>query len=95
MASSTGFVKGEVEYQDHATGMNLKSTIITAIVVRGTHARIFGKATINGSGLYDFVVDVDDLGEPGIALDKFSIQISNGYGAGPALLSGGNIQIHN
>jgi hypothetical protein len=60
----------------------------------GTHARIFGKATINGSGSYDFVVDVDDLGEPGIGSDQFGIQINNGYVAGPAKLSGGNIQIH-
>jgi titin len=95
MASSTGFVKGDVEYQDHVTGMNLKSTMITAIVVNGTHARIFGKATINGSGSCDFVVDVDDLGEPGIGSDKFGIQVSNGYTAGPSKLSGGNIQIHN
>ena len=95
MASSTGFVKGDVEYQDHVTGMNLKSTVITAIVVAGAHARIFGKATINGSGSYDFVVDVDDLGEPGIGSDKFGIQVINGYTAGPAKLSGGNIQIHN
>jgi uncharacterized repeat protein (TIGR01451 family)/CSLREA domain-containing protein len=95
MASSTGAVEGDVEYQDHVTGMNVKSTSVTAIVVTGTHARIFGKATINGSGSYDFVVDVDDLGEPGIGSDKFGIQISNGYNAGPAKLSGGNIQIHN
>jgi hypothetical protein len=95
MASSTGFVKGDVEYQDHVTGMNLKSTMITAIVVDGTHARIFGKAMINGSGSYDFVIDVDDLGEPGIGSDKFGIQVSNGYTAGPSKLSGGNIQIHN
>jgi hypothetical protein len=94
MASSTGFVKGDVEYQDHVTGMNLKSTMITAIVVTGTHARIFGKATINGSGSYDFVVDVDDLGEPGIGADKFGIQVSTGYTGGPSKLSGGNIQIH-
>jgi hypothetical protein len=94
MATSKGFVSGDVEYQDHVTGMNVKSTVLTAIVVTGTHARIFGKATINGSGSYDFVVDVDDLGEPGIGVDKFGIQISNGYNAGPALLSGGNIQIH-
>ena len=95
MASSLGMAQGNVEYQDHVTGMNVKSTAITAIVVSGTHARIFGAATINGSGSYNFVVDVDDFGEPGIGSDTFGIQVSNGYSAGPAKLSGGNIQIHN
>ena len=94
MANNTGIVQGSFEYQDHVTGMNLKSTAITAVVVTETHARIFGKATINGTGSYDFVIDVDDLGEPGIGSDKFGIQISNGYTAGPVTLSGGNIQIH-
>ena len=94
MGSSTGLAQGRVEYQDHVTGMNIKSTVLTAIVVTGTHARIFGKATINGSGSYDFVVDVDDLGEPGIGVDKFGIQLSDGYTAGPARLTAGNIQVH-
>ena len=73
--------------------MNLKSTLITAVLVAGTHARISGKATINGAGSFDFVVDVDDLAEPGINKDKFAIQVSNGY-ARSGTLSGGNIQVH-
>ena len=92
MASSPTTAQGNVTYQDHATGMTVKSTAITAVVVAGTHARIFGKATINGAGLFDFVVDVDDIGEPGTS-DTFAIQISNGYAAG-GLLTGGNIQLH-
>ena len=79
-------------YQDHVTGMTVKSTAITAVVVSATHARIFGKATINNTGSFDFVVDVDDLGEPGTS-DTFAIQMSNGYTAG-GQLTGGNIQLH-
>lgn len=73
--------------------MTVKSTVVTAVQVTGTHARIFGKATIDGSGSYDFIVDVDDLGEPGTRVDKFRIQLSNGY-VRSETLSGGNIQIH-
>jgi hypothetical protein len=56
---------------------------------------MFGTATVNGAGSFDFVVDVDDFGEPGAGVDKFRIQLSNGYTAGAALISGGNIQVHN
>jgi len=91
--SSAGAPSGNVEFQDHGTGMNAKAKTITSVVVTGTHAQIFGKATINGTGSYDFVVDLDDLGEPGVN-DKFRIQLSNGYVAGSATLSGGNIQVH-
>jgi uncharacterized repeat protein (TIGR01451 family) len=95
MVSKSDVPSGNVEYQDHDTGMNIKSTTITAVVVTGIHAQMFGKATVNGAGSFDFVVDVDDLGEPGTGVDKFRIQLSNGYTAGPALISGGNIQVHN
>ena len=73
--------------------MNLKSTLITAVLVTATHAQIIGKATINGAGSFDFAIDVDDLGEPGANVDKFGIQVSNGY-ARSGTLSGGNIQVH-
>jgi hypothetical protein len=95
MVSKTDLASGNVEYQDHDAGLNIKSSTITAVVVTGTHARMFGKATVNGAGSFDFVVDVDDFGEPGAGVDKFQIQLSNGYAAGVGLLSGGNIQVHN
>jgi hypothetical protein len=95
MVSKTDVASGNVEYQDHDAGLNIKSTTITAVVVTGNHARMFGTATVNGAGSFDFVVDVDDFGEPGAGVDKFRIQLSNGYTAGAALISGGNIQVHN
>jgi len=95
MVSKSDVASGNVEYQDHDAGLNIKSSTITAVVVSGNHARMFGTATVNGAGSFDFVVDVDDLGEPGAGVDKFRIQLSNGYTAGVALLSGGNIQVHN
>jgi hypothetical protein len=91
-ADREGDPGGNVTYQDHVTGRTVHSTQITAVVVTGTHARIFGKATVEGAGSFDFVVDVDDLGEPGTN-DTFRIQMSDGYTAG-GRLDGGNIQIH-
>jgi hypothetical protein len=88
-----GQPSGTLTYQDHASGQTVKSTQITALVVTGKHARIFGKATIDGGGSFDFVADLDDLGEPGTDVDKFQIQLSSGYTAG-GTLDGGNIQVH-
>ena len=84
---------GSLIYQDHVSGLTVMSTLITAVQVTGTHARIFGKAKINQMGSFDYVVDVDDLGEPGKGSDTFHIQLSNGYMAG-GILAGGNVQIH-
>ncbi|HEU4753759.1 MAG TPA: post-COAP-1 domain-containing protein, partial [Armatimonadota bacterium] len=86
--------KGQVTFQDPTTGRTLKSTRLTSLVITGTHARVFGEATLNGAGSYRFVIDVDDLAEPGNGMDRFSISVSDGYAAGGAVLSGGNIQLH-
>ena len=55
--------------------------------------RIFGTATINGAGSFQFRIDVKDLGEPGTN-DTYRIRLSNGYDSGEKKLEGGNIQIH-
>ena len=70
-----------------------QSTSITAVTVTGTHGHILGKATINGTGSYDFVVNVDDLAEPGAFKDKFGIKVSNGYKAGGTVGAKSNISI--
>ena len=59
----------------------------------GTQASIFGKATIDGSGSFDYQIDVQDLGEPGSS-DTYRIRLSNGYDSGEQVLGGGNVQIH-
>ena len=58
-----------------------------------TQASIFGTATINGSGSFDYQIDLQDFGEPGTA-DTYRIQLSNGYDSGVQVLYGGNVQIH-
>jgi Mg-chelatase subunit ChlD len=89
--------QGEEEYQDHgpATDMNVHSIEILAVTCNaaGTAASIFGTATVNGAGSFDFRIDVADNGEPG-RTDTYRIRLSNGYDSGTHTLSGGNIQIH-
>jgi hypothetical protein len=85
--------QGHLNYQDSAAGIVVKSTAITAVTVTGSHATIYGIATINGTGSYGFVVDVDDNGEPGVGADIFRIQLSSSY-TRVNTLNGGNIQVH-
>jgi hypothetical protein len=88
---------GEQNYQDHgpAADMHVKSVDVDAVVCSadGTSASIFGTATIDGSGSFDYRIDLVDLGEPGTD-DRYRIRLSNGYDSGSQLLEGGNVQIH-
>lgn len=58
-----------------------------------TQASIFGTATVDGSGSFDYQIDVTDAGQPGTA-DTYRIRLSNGYDSGEQTLVGGNVQIH-
>jgi hypothetical protein len=90
-------LKGQQQYQDHgpADDMNVHSIDVLSVVCSadGTEASIFGTATVDGGGSFDFRIDVTDAGEPGSS-DTYRIRLSNGYDSGEQLLEGGNIQIH-
>jgi hypothetical protein len=58
-----------------------------------TQASIFGQATVGGSAIVGYQIDVVDNGEPGSS-DHYRIRLSNGYDSGDHTLDGGNIQIH-
>ncbi len=85
-------LSAEVEYSDANLRMNVKSTEVTSVLIAGTHARISGRAGLNGRDSVDFIVDLDDLGKPGAGFDKFRIQLSNGYDQSGEL-KGGDIRI--
>lgn len=93
---ATASTSGSQEYQDHGSAANLDvhSTAVLAVVCSGTKATVFGTATINGSGSYDFRVDLTDNGEPGAGADKYRIRLSTGYDSGEQTLAGGNVQQH-
>ena len=90
-------LKGQQEYQDHgpAVDIDVHSIDVRSVVCRpnGTQASIFGKATVDGSGSFDYRIDLTDLSEPGSS-DTYRIRLSNGYDSGEKTLSGGNVQLH-
>ncbi len=87
----TGSAAGELVFTDRAARLRLKATSITAVAVSGTRATIDGIGTVNGEATVAFVVELDDLGEPG-RNDTFRITWP-GYEAG-GTLNGGNVQTY-
>lgn len=89
--------KGQQQYRDHgpAARLNVHSRDVRAVVCRadGTSATIFGTARVNGSGSFDYRIDLRDLGEPG-RNDRYRIRLSTGYDSGDQQLRGGNVQVH-
>jgi hypothetical protein len=79
--------------------MRVKSITVTSvscIIDTGGgngEATIFGTARIDGSGSFQYRIDVDDNGEPGRGRDTYHIQLSNGYDSGVKTLLAGNIQV--
>jgi Mg-chelatase subunit ChlD len=90
--------QGQQEYQDHGPAMdiNVHSIDVDAVTCSadGKSASIFGTATINGAGTFDYRIDVTDNDEPGAGSDTYRIRLSNGYDSGVRTLAGGNIQLH-
>jgi hypothetical protein len=73
--------------------LNMHSINVQAIVCDGsTRASIFGQGTINGSGPFNFRINVQDLGGPGRTQDTYWLLIE-GYNSGEQTLRGGNIEI--
>jgi hypothetical protein len=90
-------LKGQEQYRDHgpAANLNVHSINVLSVVCSsdGTEASIFGTATVNGSGTFDYRIDLKDLDEPGSS-DTYRIRLSNGYDSGEQVLEGGNVQVH-
>jgi parallel beta-helix repeat protein len=92
---------GNLEFQYHDAGINLKSTTVDWLVISTVTAHFQGTGTINGEGLYTFRVTVKDNSEPGVGVDQFAIKIWEGidteadpYHKAKNTLSGGNIVVH-
>ena len=89
---------GQQEYQDQgpAQPMNVHSIDIIATTCNATftEASIFGDATIDGSGMWVFRIDVVDSSVTG---DRYRIRVmtmTGLYDSGDQPLKGGNITIH-
>jgi hypothetical protein len=97
VASSGQEVSGQQQYKDHGPVQPLTAKSINVLAVLcspdRTEATIFGQATIDGSGSFDYRIRVKDLGEPGKGVDMYGIVLSNGYVSGDQTLEAGNVQI--
>lgn len=95
--SSSGIASGQQEYHDHGP---LQPMTVNTIDVRAvtcsndrTRASLFGNATVNGAGSFEYQIDLQDNGEPGID-DRYRIFIPGvAYESGLQTLRGGNVQI--
>jgi hypothetical protein len=96
--AADGTSSGAQQYQDHgsAADLNVHSTAVLAVTCSadGKKASVFGTATINGTGSFDYRIDLTDNTEPGVGTDKYRIRLSTGYDSGEQTLVGGNIQLH-
>jgi hypothetical protein len=94
-ANENGETRGQQQYQDHGPvqRLNMDSINVLAVVCDGsTRASIFGQATINGSGIFNYRINVQDLGGPGRGQDKYWL-LMDGYNSGEQILRGGNVEI--
>ncbi len=89
--NESGEAQGQLSYVDHgpAQRLNMHSISIQTIVCEGSSASIFGQASINGSDVVDFRINLQDLGK---GADTYQL-ILDDYDSGEQLLGGGNIQI--
>ena len=84
--------EGHFQMIDHGTGTRVRSTSIDVYEWSGSNSRhIEGTCLINGASC-PFALDLADNGEPGTGRDVFQLMVA-GVTYGPAMLSGGNVQI--
>jgi hypothetical protein len=95
---SAGNASGQEEYQDHGPvqPITVNSSAVSSVycTTDRTKATILGTATVDGSGMYQYEIDVADNGQSG-GTDTYRMFIpAIGYDSGVQTLSGGNITIH-
>ena len=96
--SLSGAASGQQEYHDHGPlqPLTVNTIDVQAVVCTGSpiRASLFGNAAVNGSGSFEYEIDLQDNGEPGTN-DTYRIFIPAApYESGVQKLRGGNVQIH-
>src|SRR5207245_2179907 len=85
-AMTNGSVSGQEQYQDKGANENVHSINVMAVTCPSpTQASIFGTATINGSGTFNFRIDVRD-GASTNQPDMYGIMVGSYRRAGRAWL---------
>jgi hypothetical protein len=88
---NNGSLQGRGTVYDHNTNTRIKLLNVVSLVIVGTHATFTGQCEVNGAP-QNYRIDVDDIDEPGILVDRFAIETDT-YSAGTSTLTGGNIQV--
>jgi hypothetical protein len=88
--SEGGTFHGQCNVIDPGNRM-IKCLDVTALVISGNQATIYGNATDNGAAT-TYVMKVADNADPGKGADIFSIETASGYSAS-GTLTAGNIQV--
>jgi hypothetical protein len=85
-------IKAECTVVDRASNTKVKCLDATFFAQTANHVTFSGHAVVNGLATM-YVIDVDDVAEPGRGADDFQISTAIGYSAGGTLMQG-NIQVH-
>jgi hypothetical protein len=90
---------GRISYDaSGAGGPQLKGTVTELVFSSAAAASLRGSCELAGGGACSFELTVEDNGEPGAGVDRFSIRVFDGAGnlvhSAGGLLAGGNIQVH-
>jgi hypothetical protein len=88
----SGRISGKVAYQDHATGLDFRTALISSAMFSSTSVSIQGTGTANGTTT-SFQITVQDNGDPSSGPDNFSITLGTGY-SNSGVVQGGTIEIH-
>jgi VCBS repeat-containing protein len=68
---------GTLTFEDRDPARRVKKAVVTAVVVSGRHARIFGTATLGDRTTVPFAADLNDP-LPGAGVDQFGLELGNG-----------------
>jgi len=83
---------GSCQLMEQAAGVTVRCLSVTLLLIAGTHATIGGEALVNGVAT-NYQIDVEDLADPGAAVDTFTIVTDAGYAAS-GVVEHGNIQVN-
>jgi hypothetical protein len=89
-AKSAGGLQGSCNVVEHG-GRMVKCLDVTALVLSGNQATIYGNATDDGVAT-SYVIQGVDNADPGKGADTFLIQTASGYSAS-GTLTAGNVQV--
>jgi hypothetical protein len=84
-------LKGSLSFTDPVTRQTVKSTKLTAVLIVGNRAQVFGEGKIKKTAVR-FLAEVEDLGT-GRGADRFRLELSDGRVFGAANLRSGSVTI--